>query len=114
MIAALSALAAIIAAVGGVFGAGTTAWLQKRREGGTVKTSDAQTLFTASNQLIQMLLQSTQTLTDRLDQMAQHFDTLASRVEKLVQQQDELLRLQRDQTRTLHKIESNGGSLGKE
>jgi hypothetical protein len=45
--------------------------------------------------------------------MAQHFDTLADRVEKLVQQQDELLRLQRDQTRTLHKIE-NGGGLGKE
>jgi uncharacterized protein HemX len=112
-IAAISASAAVIAATGGIIGAGLTAWVQRRREAGSVTTSDAQTLFTASNQLIQMLLQSTQTLTDRLDQMAQHFDALASRVEKLVQQQDELLRLQRDQTRTLHKIE-NGGGLGKE
>jgi uncharacterized protein HemX len=112
-VAALSAVAAIIAATGGIIGAGLTAWVQKRREAGSVKTSDAQTLFTSANTLIQMLLQSTQTLTDRLDQMAKHFDALADRVEKLVQQQDELLRLQRDQTRTLHKIE-NGGGLGKE
>jgi uncharacterized protein HemX len=112
-VAVLSAVAAIIAATGGIIGAGLTAWVQQRRETGSVRTSDAQTLFTSANTLIQMLLQSTQTLTERLDQMAQHFDTLADRVEKLVQQQDELLRLQRDQTRTLHKIE-NGGGLGKE
>jgi uncharacterized protein HemX len=113
-IAAISASAAVIAATGGIIGAGLTAWVQQRREDGTVRTSDAQTLFTSANTLIQMLLQSTQTLTERLDQMAQHFDTLADRVDKMVQQQDELLRLQRDQTRTLHKIESNGGGLGKE
>jgi len=113
-IAAISAMAAVIAATGGIIGAGLTAWMQRRREGGTVRTSDAQTLFSSANALIQMLLQSTQTLTDRLDQMTRQFDALTDRVEKLVQQQDELLRLQRDQTRTLHKIESNGGGLGKE
>jgi uncharacterized protein HemX len=113
-IAALSASAAIIAAVGGVFGAGATAWVQRRRETGTVRTSDAQTLFTASNQLIQMLLQATQSLADRLDHMTKQFDELMARVERIVKQQDELLRLQLDQTRTLHRIESNGNGGGKD
>jgi uncharacterized protein HemX len=105
-IAAISASAAVIAAIGGIIGAGMTAWVQRRREAGSVTTSDAQTLFTASNQLIQMLLQSTQMLTDRLE-------TLADRMDRMIKQQDELLRLQRDQTQTLRKIE-NGGGLGKE
>lgn len=81
---------------------------QRRREAGTVQTSDAQTLFTASNQLIQLLLSTTQTLTQRLDEMVARFEQLAERVDRLVQQQDELLRLQREQTRTLHSIENGG------
>jgi hypothetical protein len=61
-----------------------------------------------------MLLQSTQTLADRLDQMTKQFDELMARVERIVKQQDELLRLQHDQTRTLHRIESNGNGGGKD
>jgi uncharacterized protein HemX len=100
----IAALSAVIAASGGIVGAAVTAWVQRRREGGTVRTSDAQTLFTSANQLIQMLLQSTQTMAERLE-------TLADRMDRMIKQQDELLRLQRDQTQTLRKIE-NGGKAG--
>lgn len=91
-----------------IAGAIIQAQTQRRREAGTVQTSDAQTLFSASNQLIQMLLSTTQTLTQRLDDMVARFEQLAERVDRLVQQQDELLRLQREQTRTLHSIENGG------
>ncbi|GIV82465.1 MAG: hypothetical protein KatS3mg051_1819 [Anaerolineae bacterium] len=95
----------------------TTTWLsnatQRRAQSGSVQTADAQTLFQASNQLIQMLLTTTQQLSERLDRLTEHLGTMMDRVERLVAQQDELLRLQREQTKTLHNIEANGAS-GKE
>lgn len=108
----LAAVVGFASAVVGAAASAGTAWLaqrtQRRRESGTVQTSDAQTLFSASNQLIQMLLTTTQTLTQRLDDMVARFEQLAERVDRLVQQQDEILRLQREQTRTLHSIENGG------
>ncbi|GIW18729.1 MAG: hypothetical protein KatS3mg064_2836 [Tepidiforma sp.] len=95
-----------------IAGAIIQAQTQRRREAGTVQTSDAQTLFSASNQLIQMLLTTTQALTARLEEMAGRFDHLTDRVDQLVAQQEELLKLQREQTRTLHAIE-NGGAGAK-
>lgn len=101
-------LGTVVGAGATVAGAVIQANTQRRREAGTVQTSDAQTLFSASNQLIQMLLTTTQTLTARLDDMVNRFEQLAERVDRLVAQQDELLKLQREQTRTLHSIENGG------
>lgn len=110
------------AALAGLFGIGSasigaasallTAWItshaQRRRESGTVQTSDAQTLFSASNQLIQMLLSSTQSLTQQLDTLTGRLESLMRQIDRIVQQQEELLRLQREQTQTLRRIEGNG------
>lgn len=111
MTAVVSLVSAAIGATASLGATWLTSATQRRAQSGSVGTSDAQTLFAASNQLIQLLLTTTQQLTEQLRQLTGQLDTMTTRVERLVQQQDELLRMQRDQMETLHRIENGGRQL---
>ncbi len=111
-------LTAAVGVISAAVGAGATlgaSWLtsatQRRAQSGSVKTADAQVVFSAYGQLSQMLLQLTQQTTDRLDRVVARVDELVQAQQRLLEQQDELLRLQREQVLSLHRIE-NGGARG--
>lgn len=110
---------AAVSVVSAAIGAGATlgaSWLtsstQRRAQSGSVQTADAQTVFSAYGQLSQMLLQLTQQTTDRLDRVVARVDDLVQAQQRILEQQDELLRLQREQVSSLHRIENGGAGHG--
>jgi len=86
--ALLSAIAAIVAAVGGIIGAAITAWVQERRESGKVETADAQVIFSSANQLIQLLLQAMREMTRDLRELTDKIDLLVRKQEEIIKMQD--------------------------
>lgn len=109
-------VSALVGLGGAAFGAAATlgsSWFQtsaqRRREAGTVATSDAQTVFSAYGQLSQMLLGLTDQLTQRLDRLVQRIDEVVDQQERIAEQQEQLLRLATEQLQSLRRIENGNG-----
>lgn len=108
----IGVISAVLGALSAIAGIAVNALLSKRRESGSADTADASTLFNASHQLIQSLMTSQQHLSQRLDAMTGQFDKLLQRVEQLINQQSEMIRQAREQTKTLHSIEESASKEG--
>ncbi len=101
--AAAGVTGALLGAISTIGSQAIQSRIQRRRESGSVETADAQTLFSASNQLIQMLLQQNTSLHTRID-------SIGDEIEALMRELRRLIEMQKEQTVLLTEIRENGGN----
>ena len=107
----IGAMVAVTSALVAAMTTAATTWIQsrtqRRRESGTVQTSDAQTVFQAYGQLSQMLLQLTRELSDQMRTIANQLEQVTRQQAELVRQQRDLIDLQHQQMELLAQIEGS-------
>lgn len=99
LLALSSAIAAIIGAGGSLIASLVQASIQKRRDSGTVETSDAQTLFNYSTQIINTLSTMTHQLWSRIDTVIIKIEATHSSIENVIDRLERLIEIHEQRAR---------------